>query len=87
MADVTLQFSVIRSRDPKWEYEVVSYLMANFQAVGDMKQPYSWAYFNHLHEAVADAGRRANEAGLKNYLDTSVFVDVDEVTSLLPEDG
>ena len=85
MADVTLQFTVVRSEDSSDVFEVRSYLLANFQLVGDFDKPYCWARFNHLHEAVADAGRRANEVGLKNYIHSSVFVDVDEVTSLFPE--
>lgn len=85
MASVHLQFSVVRSEDSSEVFEVRSYLMANLQIVGDGK-PYCWARFDHLHEAVADAGRRANEARVDRYVDTTVDVYVDEVDSLFPED-
>lgn len=86
MASVQLQFTVVRSEDSSDVFEVISYLSSNFQPVGDGK-PYCWARFDHLHEAVADAGRRANEAFVEHKVYATVEVFVDEVTSLWPEDG
>ena len=87
MASVQLQFTVVRSEDSSDVFEVVSYLFSNFQLVGDFDKPYCWARFDHLHEAVADAGRRANEAHVEHDVYATVEVFVDEVTSLWPEDG
>ena len=82
---LSLQFSVVKAEKPfapNLKYSVISHFVAAWEVIG---KPHEWNQYEHLHEALADAGRRANEANVPDYLDTKVFVQIDEIEHLYGE--
>ena len=79
---VTFRFVVIRGKE---DFEVWSCLFGGFEPLGDGKWHF-WSSWTNLHQAIADAGRLANESHVPNYVETTVDVWIDEVRTM-SEDG
>lgn len=77
---VHIEFKVIGPPHRQVNFEIRSYLFADFQVVGE---PHKWSVFDNSHEAIVAAGRLANDAAVDGYISTSVSVEVGEVDEVV----